>query len=160
MRKYFSILFLLVLCFHHSSAQDSTTTHAQRYSSIGFQCSFVSGIGISYGVNEAGKYRVRVTGGIITSGDKAYYSFGADYHFELTNNSKFKVFIGPSIGTIGTSTDAPTPRLGLATGVENPLTGNTIYQNISAGLIVYYPTYFFQSSDISFAGGFFIAYNF
>ena len=147
-------------------AQDSNAVNIpHRYSSIGFQASFVSGIGISYGLNETGKYRFRITGGIITNGDKTHYSYGADYQFELTRFNRFRVFTGPGFGVHGTAikgnnSTSARPRLGLGTGIEAPITGTAIFENISGGATVYYPTYFFFSKEISFAGGIFISYNF
>lgn len=142
-------------------AQDSVTVVRQsHYSTIGFQASFVSGIGISFGLNEAGKYRARATFGILTSDSKTYSSFGADYQIELTKRQDFRVFIGPGFGVRSISTENSHTTLGLGTGVEAPVTGNSIYQNVTGGVIVYYPTYFFLSRNISFAGGIFISYNF
>lgn len=153
-------IFLTLFIFSSSLfAQDSSATRT-KYSSLGFQVSFVSGIGISYGMNQTGKYRTRFTGGILTSSGVTYFSFGADYHFELTKTPSFRVFIGPSAGSSGDSQSQPRPRIALGTGIEHPLLGSSVIDNISAGAIVYYPTYFFQSGEVSFAGGIFISYNF
>jgi len=160
------LLGIMLVVFSSLLAQDTTTIHEPlRYSSVGFQASFVSGIGVSYGLNEMGKYRFRITGGIITDGDKTHYSYGTDYQFELTRTGRFRVFLGPGFGVSGTnvkgsSSSSARPRLGLGTGVESPFTGTSVFENISGGATVYYPTYFFVSKEISFAGALFISYNF
>jgi hypothetical protein len=157
---------VVVLFVSVAQAQDSLSVKKPlQFTSIGFQASFVSGIGVSYGLNELGKYRFRVTGGIITAGNKTHYSFGLDYQFELTKENKFRVFIGPGFGSSGTSVSGNSessarPRLGLGIGAEAPVTGTSVLDNISGGVTVYYPTYFFVSKEVSFAGGVFISYNF
>lgn len=159
-RKIIFLGFLIVMA-QSSPAQDSVGTSVPvRYSSIGFQASFVSGIGISFGLNESGKYRARATFGILTNDSKTYSSFGIDYQFELTKRQDFRVFIGPGFGTRSISTESSHTTLGLGTGIEAPVTGNSVFQNVTGGVTVYYPTYFFLSKNISFAGAVFISYNF
>lgn len=162
MKKKF--IFVIALWFSlppGSYAQDVQNNEpSKQYSSVGFQASFVSGIGISYGFNESGKYRVRGTFGILTSSGKTYSSMGADYQIELTKREDFRVFIGPGIGVRSISGEDSHTMVGLGTGVEAPITGRTVFENITAGVAVYYPTYFFLSKDISFAGSVFISYNF
>lgn len=163
MRSFFFVIcsFMILSATTVSRAQDSVSIQQPlTYNSVGFQASFVSGIGISYGMNETGKYRARATFGILTNGDKTYSSFGVDYQVELTKRTDFRVFIGPGFGMRSISTENTHTTLGLGTGIEAPITGQTPYQNISGGVTVYYPTYFFLSKNISFAGGVFISYNF
>lgn len=159
----FISLVVSILLFYSTTtyAQDSlAVTQSVRYSTVGFQASFVSGIGISFGLNETGKYRARATFGILTSDNKTYSSFGVDYQVELTKRQDFRVFIGPGFGVRSISTESSHTTLGLGTGVESPVTGNSVYQNVTGGVTVYYPTYFFLSKNISFAGAVFISYNF
>lgn len=161
-----TVCFIILFIFSTANAQDSLDAKQKtQFSSIGFQASFVSGIGISFGLNELEKYRFRATAGIITSGDKTHYSFGLDYQFVLTKNDRFRVFIGPGFGSSGTSVrgsseSSARPRFGLGIGAEAPVTGTSVLDNISGGATVYYPTYFIVSGEISFAGGVFISYNF
>ena len=142
-------------------AQDSLSAKEGRtYSTIGFQASFVSGIGISAGFNEADKYRIRVTGGFVTANNVAYYSFGIEYEVELSKHKPYRVFIGPGFGFRGESDGDPHTTVGLGTGYETSLTGNSIFENVTGGVEVYYPTYYFLTNTIWFGGGVFISYNF
>ena len=156
-----SLPFLILLLSSSASAQDSlASAQPRRYTSIGFQASFVSGIGISVGDNEDGKYRFRVTGGFLTDNQISYYSFGLEYGIDLTRNKPYRVFIGPAFGIRGESDSDTHTMLGLGTGFETSATGNLVFENVSVGAEVYYPTYNFLSQSIWFAGGVFISYNF
>ncbi|MDE3058561.1 MAG: hypothetical protein KGJ59_11465 [Bacteroidota bacterium] len=142
-------------------AQDTASANEDiTYHSLGFQASLVSGIGISYGINEQNRYRFRATGGLITSSDKSYYSFGFDYQYELTKNKPFRVFIGLGGGIRGKSGSETNTALGLGSGIEGPVTGTGIFENVTIGAEIYYPTFYFSSSTISVGGGIFISYNF
>jgi hypothetical protein len=155
------LLFLILLLTSSAQAQDSLASpQSRKYTSIGFQASFVSGIGISIGYNEDGKYRFRATGGILADNQISYYSLGVEYGFELTKNKQYRVFIGPAFGIRGESDSDNHTMLGLGTGFESSTTGTIIFENISVGAEVYYPTYNFLSQSVWFAGGVFIAYNF
>ncbi len=142
-------------------AQDSLSgKEARTYTTIGFQASFVSGLGISVGYNEEDKYRFRVTGGFVTSDNVSYYSFGVEYEIELTKHRPYRVFIGPGFGFRGESDGDTHSTFGLGTGFETSLTGGSIFENVSGGVEVYYPTYYFLTNTIWFGGGLFISYNF
>jgi hypothetical protein len=142
-------------------AQDTLSTKKpMEYSTVSFQISQVSGIGISYGRNLKNGYRFRITGSVLSTGDNLYFSFGTDYEYELTKNKPFRVFIGPALGTWGISSKAPHLNVALGTGMETPITGNEIFENVTAGVEIYYPTFSFQSGTIGIAGGVFISYNF
>ncbi len=163
MKKHFLLfLFSLTIISEKTFSQDSTaaTNVPLNYQSIGFQVSFVSAVGIAYGINEENSYRALFSGGLLTDNGKTYFSVGFDYQRELTTTQSFRVFIGPSVGTRGATFEKPTPRIALGTGLEVPLSGNGIFQNITTGATVYYPTFFFLSKNISFAGGLFLLYNF
>jgi hypothetical protein len=163
MKKYFLLSLLSLTIFSERTFSQDSTASAEtplRYHSVGFQVSFVSGIGIAYGINEKNSYRALFSGGLLSDNDKTYFSFGIDYQKELTKNQNFRVFIGPSAGTRGVTYEKPNLRIALGTGLEVPLTGSGIFQNITTGAVVYYPTFFFTSRSISFAGGIFLLYNF
>jgi len=51
-------------------------------------------------------------------------------------------------------------RIGFATGLEVPISGKELYENISAGAVLYYPTYFLLSETVGFAVGVFLLYDF
>jgi hypothetical protein len=152
-----SILLPSLSCY----AQDSLAVpEGRKYTTIGFQGSFVSGIGISAGYNEENKYRFRVTGGLVTSDNISYYSFGIEYEVDLTKHKPYRVFIGPGFGVRGESDGDTHATLGIGTGFETSLTGNAMYENVTGGVEVYYPTFYFLTSTIWFGGGIFISYNF
>ena len=143
-----------------SQSTDSTINRGQ-YKTIGIQLSVVSGMGLSFGVNEIGKYRARITGGYLSISQKNYFSFGAEYQFELTKNPAFRVFIGPAIGNQGKTTDENSHwRLGLGTGIEMPVTGTSVIENVTVGATLMYPTLYFLSGDVNIAANVFISYNF
>ncbi len=106
-------IFSLIFFSERTFSQDSTTSAKTplRYHSVGFQVSFVSGIGIAYGINEENSYRALFSGGLLTDNDKTYFSFGIDYQKELTKNQNFRVFIGPSAGTRGVTYEKPSLRI-------------------------------------------------
>lgn len=144
-----------------SVSQDSLTTLKPRqYTSFGFSASFVSGIGISLGANQEDSYRLRVTGGFVTSGDIDYYSYGMEFEFDLAKHKPYRVFVGPGVGGRGQSNGDTHGTLGLCTGFEAPVTGSTIFDNVSGGVQIFYPTYYFLAKTIGFGGGMFITYNF
>ena len=160
--RHFGLLTSLILLLSTSAlAQDSLSSEQPRkYTSIGFQASFVSGIGISVGYNQESNFRFRVTAGLATADQITYFSFGAEYEIELTKHKPYRVFIGPGIGTRGQSDGDTHTAIGLGTGFEISPTGNSLFENVSVGAEIYYPTYFFLTKDIWFGGGFFISYNF
>ncbi|MDE3058562.1 MAG: hypothetical protein KGJ59_11470 [Bacteroidota bacterium] len=142
-------------------AQDTAVASEYRaYRSIGFQVSTVSGIGISYGINEQNNCYLRATGGLITTSNQSYYSFGIDCQYELTKNKSFKVFIGLGCGIIGDFGSSTHPTLGLGTGIEAPVTGSDIFENVTVGGEIYCPTIYFSSGTISLGVGIFTSYNF
>ncbi|MDE3058940.1 MAG: hypothetical protein KGJ59_13385 [Bacteroidota bacterium] len=157
-----SLTTLLIFLSLPMRAQDTLTASHKplEYSTIGFQASQVSGIGISYGRNRENDFRFRITGGIITTGDKAYFSFGADYEFELTKNKPYRVFIGPAGGAWGVSDEPAHFNVALGVGIEKPTTGPTIFEDVTIGAEIYYPTFSFLTGTIGVAGGVFISYNF
>jgi hypothetical protein len=115
-------------------AQDTLKTkESRKFTTIGFQASYVSGIGISFGYNQEDKYRFRVTGGLVTTDNITYYSFGIEYEIGLTRNKPYRVFIGPGFGTRGQSDADTHTTIGLGTGFETSLTGSSIFENVTAG---------------------------
>jgi len=159
------ILFLLTSFMFFSQnlySQDSLNSYstATTYSSFGFQGSFVSGIGLTYGKMSANRTQMKGTGGIISSDGETIFATGFDLNYSISNQSTMRIFVGPSIGVYGGSKELPKYRVGFGTGIEVPVKGNSFYQNISFGVVVYYPTYFFLSQSISFAGSVFLVYNY
>ncbi len=159
----FFLSFVLSFAIASSLCGQSSDTNSvnRQFKSFGIQISVVSGMGLSFGVNEIGKYRARITGGYLSISDNNYYSYGAEYQFELTKNPAFRVFMGPVIGNQGKTTDKnPHWRLGLGTGIEMPVTGNSVIENVTFGGTLVYPTLYFLSGDINIASNVFISYNF
>ena len=101
-----------------------------------------------------------MTGGYLASGDVSYSSFGIDYQLDLAKHKPYRVLIGPGIGIRGQSNGDGHAAAGLGFGFESSLTGNTIFENVTGGIIVYYPTYYFSDNTIGVGGGIFISYNF
>lgn len=161
-KTFLPSILLIAFLSQALQAQDSLTTKQPlEYSTVGFQISQVSGIGISYGRNLENSYRFRFTGGVLSGGSNTvYFSFGTDYEYELTKNKPFRVFIGPAIGVWGVSNEPAHINAALGTGMEAPITGTTIFENVSVGAEVYYPTFYFLGGTIGVAGGLFISYNF
>ena len=153
------VFILLLLTPNYGMSQDSTDVK-KDYASYGLQASFVSGMGISYGRVFDQRTRTRITGGILTTQNTTQFSVGGDLQFFLTRGNEFNVFVGPSVGSFGETGTTPKPRIAFSTGFERPVTGKTIYNNISAGVVLYYPTYYIQSNTIGVAAGVFIYYNY
>jgi hypothetical protein len=141
--------------------QDSLkTTEGRKFTTIGFQISDVSGIGLSIGFNQENTYRLRFTGGFISKNNITYHSLGVEYGFDLTKNKPYRVFMGPGFAVRGESDGDTHTNIGLGTGFESSWGGTTIFENMSAGVEIYYPTYYFLSNTVWFDGGAFISYNF
>jgi len=160
----FNILFLclsiLFFTFSDLYSQDSSQNKSQQsFSSFGFQASFVSGTGITY-CYTANVIRCRVTGGWIKSADESDYTFGFDVHYYLANASGFNLFLGPSFGIYGSSTESTNARLALATCFEAPIISKEKRNNLCAGILMYYPSYYFSSSTLNPTAGIYIIYNF
>lgn len=145
------------------SAQDSTAANGgvpSTYKSLGISLSNVSGLGLSYGINSPGNSRMRVTGGLISVDGEVAYSLGTEFQYELTRTNAFRVFIGPGAGLYGGSGQTPLFVFGFGVGFELPVTGMTIFENISAGGEVFYPTFWSKSGNITVGGAIYTAYNF
>jgi hypothetical protein len=165
--KNFSVTLVVIsaisMCLSPSMllAQDSTSVVASpSYTSFGFQWSWGLGSGLSFGKVFSNNTRVRLIGGVISTEDQTDFSVGADVHYILANTSNFVIFIGPSFGVAGSSKEKPKNRIALATALESPITGDVLPRNISGGVVLYYPTYYFVSKTINPVVGFYILYNF
>ncbi|NUN70370.1 MAG: hypothetical protein HUU02_11730 [Bacteroidetes bacterium] len=156
--RYF-IMILIVCGAQIASAQDSTAAPTvQRL--FGFQFSLVSGTGISFGTVQANNIRLKATGGFITNDDKSTYSIGADLHYVLGRGNKVEVSVGPSFGIIGGTNELTKTRIALATTVEVPFNGANHYENVCAGLVLYYPTVYILSGNINVTAGLYLSYYF
>ncbi len=149
-----SILFVSTL-----SAQDSTAVPLNQHL-FGFQFSLVSGTGISYGTLQANNVRLKATGGFITNDNTTSYSLGIDIHYLLSRGKQVEVSVGPSLGFIGGTNELTKTRVALATTVEAPALGEKHFQNVCAGLVLYYPTVYILSGNINVTAGFYLAYYF
>jgi hypothetical protein len=163
-KTFFNILFLCssLLFFTLSDlySQDSSQSKSQQlFSSFGFQASWVSGTGITY-CYTSNDIRYRVTGGWIKSEDESVYTFGFDVHYYLANAPGFNLFLGPSFGIYGSSTESTNTRLALATCFEAPIISKEKRNNLCAGIILYYPAYYFSSSTLNPTAGIYVLYNF
>ena len=90
-----------------------------------------------------------MTGELFIFKDETDYSFIMDCHYILANTSRIMIFLGPSIGFVGTSISDTKWRVALATCFEYPFLRKRILQNISVGLVLYYPTYYFLSGTLN-----------
>jgi hypothetical protein len=149
----FSLLAETTLC------QDSTA-QKKNYQSYGFQASPVSGSGISYGQTINNYLRYRISGGALSSGSDLNFSIGGDVHFILTKETRYSLFIGGSVGVSGSSAEAPKPRISYSTGIEIPISASRVGNGLSTGIIIYYPAYFINSSQLKLMFGVFIYYNY
>lgn len=157
MKNIFLLFFILGITT--ASAQDSTSVPGfQRL--FGFQFSLVSGTGISYGTLQPNNIRFKATGGFITNDNKSTYSLGVDFHYVLGRGNMVEVAVGPSLGFIGGTDELTKTRIALATTVEVPFSGTQHFQNVCAGLVLYYPTVYILSGNINVTAGLYMSYYF
>ena len=152
---------MLCIVAQSSRGQDSSAVNtAKNFSSFGLQASTVSGIGLTFRRTMNNRLRTGMTAGLIKTEGETIFSTGWDFHYELSDRPDIHIFVGPSLGLFGGSARALRVRIGFATGLEVPISGKELYENISAGAVLYYPTYFLLSETVGFAVGVFLLYNF
>jgi hypothetical protein len=129
------------------------------YSSIGFNASSVSGIGLSYRRHLQSPSLFQFTGGIVTSGGSTASSFGFEYQYELSRKETFRYYIGLGFGLYHGSTTGTATGLGI--GLEVPIVGTTIFESVTGGFDLFYPVvYSGDNSVISLGASIYIFYNF
>ena len=157
------LFFCVLVAITSASAQvtnDSTLAPGYRpYSSIGFNLSSVSGLGLSYRNHLASPSQFQLTAGIVSSKSSTSYSVGFEYQYQLSKKDSFRYFIATGVGVYSGTTS--TTAAGLGIGLELPIIGTTIYESVTAGADLFYPVlYSGNESLVSFGGSLYIFYNF
>ena len=163
MIRFRSVCFLALLMLALQArgfCQDTTSVgKGTQYYSFGFQVSFVSGTGITFGHTEK-NFRIRGTIGYLKLESETDYSYGGDFQYVLASHTGFQVLLGPAFGVYGSSSDDSKGRIGLATTLELPSLGTGFYENICSGITLYYPAYYLSSNTVNPSVGAYIVYNF
>ena len=143
-----------------AQTNDSTLAPGYHpYSSIGFNLSSVSGIGLSYRNHFASPSQIQLTAGIVSSESSTSFSFGFEYQYQLSKKDSFRYYVSTGVGVY--SGTVSTTAVGLGIGLELPIIGDIIYESVTGGLDLFYPVlYTGNESLVSFGGSLYIFYNF
>ena len=158
------LLLLTLFGFSGSLAQSHSdtafTAGSHSYSSVGFNASFVSGIGLSYRRHLPSPSLFQFTGGIVSSGGTTSSSFGLEYQYELSRRETFRYYIGFGFGLYSGSTTSTAAGLGI--GLEVPLVGGTIFESVTGGFDLFYPVMYSGDSKtvVSVGASMYLFYNF
>lgn len=157
-------LFCVLVVFFSASAQvteDSTLVPGYHpYSSIGFNLSTVSGLGLSFRSHLANANQIQFTGGIVSSKGSTAYSFGFEFQYQLSKKDTFRYYVATGLGMYSGSPKGTTA-VGLGIGLELPIIGTTIYESVTGGVDLFYPVFYMgNESLVSFGGSLYIFYNF
>jgi hypothetical protein len=130
-----------------TSLDSTQTAKSSRFSSIGFNVSSVSGMGLSYRNQLTTRSLFQVTGGVLTTDKRTSYSFGLEYQYQLSKSPSFRYYLA---GAAGVYSDITTKEFaGFGLGLEIPIVGPTIFYpafnlsgktqiGIGASVYVYY----------------------
>lgn len=163
----FFLLIAVLMPFYASCASDDSSKVSERkaledFRSAGFNFSMVSGLGISYRYHWANTYLTKVTGGIIKSDSALAYSFGFEYQFNLSNRSDLRYYLTAGVAVYNSTEGSRDFNTGFGIGYERPVFGNDIKENMTIGIAVFYPAFFFSETGntISYGISFDLYYNF
>jgi hypothetical protein len=160
-RRTLGCLFLVSSIAIAQPLPDSTEPGYRPYSSFGFSASSVSGLGLSYRKHFPGPGLIQFTGGVISGNGTTASSFGVAYQYQLSKKDNFRYYIASGVGVYSSSNTNPSTVLGLGIGIEVPGLGSTIFESVTAGGELYYPTFYLGSHpSITFGGSIYVFYNF
>jgi len=151
-----------------TNAQDAENSRNYADYSFGLNLSNVSGLGLSYRIFIGDKAGVQLTGGIIATTSQTSYSGGFELQYALSRTPNYRVFVGPAFGVYGSSADKDIPssqaqsdfNAGLGLGLEVPILGSSVRNQLVGSLTIYYPTFYTSEGTISFGIGAGVHYNF
>ena len=146
------------------SERDSVRmTSYQPYSSVGFNVSSVSGMGLSFRHHMDSPGLIQFTGGFITSDQTTSYSLGFEGQYELSLNETFRYYIALGIGRYSGKVSSTTA-MGFGMGLEVPIIGSGgIYQSVTAGLDIFYPSLYIETGKtnvVTVGGSLYLFYSF
>ena len=132
------------------------------FSSVGFNISSISAVGISYRKHFANPTTIQITGGFISTSGNTSSAIGAEIQFEISKKSNLRYYISLGLGHYSFSSGQST-NMGLGIGIELPAFSETIFDNVTAGASIFYPAAYFTSSGtnvVTLGVSLFTYYNF
>jgi len=154
---------LSVAAFSQSSQDSAFTTTHQSFSSVGFNVSSVSGMGLSFRHHMNSPGLIQFTGGFLTSDQSTSYSLGFEFQYELSLKETFRYYVALGIGTYSGS-DSKTTAMGFGMGLEVPIIGSgAIYESVTAGFDIFYPSLYMETGKtdvVTVGGSLYLFYNF
>ncbi|MEX2115390.1 MAG: hypothetical protein WEB37_00765 [Bacteroidota bacterium] len=143
------------IVFSQPNRDSVFTIPHQSYSSVGFNVSSVSGMGLSYRHHMNSPGLIQFTGGFLTSEGTTSSSLGFEAQYELSQRETFRYYIALGIGTYSGQTSTTTA-MGFGMGLEVPIIGSgAIYESVTAGFDIFYPSLYMESgkTDVVTVGG-------
>jgi hypothetical protein len=146
------------------SNPDSISAAARRsFSSVGFNVSSVSGMGLSYRYHMDSPGLIQFTGGLIVSDEATSSSFGFEAQYELSLSETFRYYLALGFGTYSGKTTTTTAA-GFGMGLEVPIIGSGgIYESVTAGFDIFYPALYIEtgkSNIVTVGGSLYLFYSF
>jgi hypothetical protein len=132
------------------------------FSSVGFNISSISAVGISYRKHFANPTTIQITGGFISTTGNTSSAIGAEVQFEISKKSSLRYYVSLGIGHYSFSSGQST-NIGLGIGIELPAFSETIFDNVTGGVSIFYPAAYFASSGtnvVTLGVSLFTCYNF
>lgn len=132
------------------------------FSSVGFNISSISAVGISYRKHFTNPTAIQITGGFISTSGNTSSAIGAEFQFEISKKSSLRYYVALGIGHYSFSSGQST-NMGLGIGIELPAFSETIFDNVTAGASIFYPAAYFTSSGtnvVTLGVSVFTYYNF
>jgi hypothetical protein len=142
-----------------TSLDSTQTAKSSRFSSIGFNVSSVSGMGLSYRNQLTTRSLFQVTGGVLTTDKRTSYSFGLEYQYQLSKSPSFRYYLA---GAAGVYSDITTKEFaGFGLGLEIPIVGPTIFEGVTSGCCLFYPAFNLSGkTEIGIGASVYVFYNF
>jgi hypothetical protein len=133
----------------------------QDYSSVGFNVSSISGIGLSFRRHFQNPFLIQATIGYISDGKSDFYSSGIELQYDISKRTDFRFYIAASVGLYGKSKKTYMT-MGLGLGIEIPVFGGELIDNLHIGVNIFYPGGYFESSGtiVNIGGSAYLYYNF
>lgn len=154
---------LSVAAFSQSNRDSVSAASHRSFSSVGFNVSSVSGMGLSYRYHMDSPGLIQFTGGFITSDQTTSSSFGFEAQYELSLNETFRYYIALGFGTYSGKITTTTAA-GFGMGLEVPIIGSGgIYKSVTAGLDIFYPSLYIEtgkSNVVTVGGSLYLFYSF
>lgn len=132
------------------------------FTSVGFNVSSISAVGISFRKHLSGPSLVQFTGGFISTTSNTSSAIGFEYQYEISKKSSLRYYVSLGIGHYSLSSGQST-NMGLGIGIELPAFSENIFDNVTGGASIFYPAAYLAGSGtnvVTLGGSLYVFYNF